>query len=266
MDVFQAQLEAQKNGICCAMLTVVEAEGTSAFQVGKKMLLYEDGRSLGTIGGGTTEADALNDAAQAIKSRKSYLKKYIHSCGDEAPGLGCHFQISLFIETINPKVQFIVCGGGHVGGAALRLAKFLNFETILIDSRTVDQLENATPYADRLIINESFEAAVISARFSEEAYYLCSASSHTLDKSALKGILSKPFSYVGMLGNSKKKIEMFHQLEEEGINKELLDQVHTPVGLDICDMSPEEVAFSVMSEVLMIKNKGTGKSRMALRK
>ena len=261
MDVFQAQLEAQKSGICCAMLTVVEVEGTSAFQVGKKMLLCEDGRSFGTIGGGTTEADALNDAAEAIKGRKSYLKKYIHSCGDEAPGLGCHFQISLFIEIINPKLQFVVCGGGHVGGAALKLAKHLNFETILIDSRPADQLENATPHADRLIINESFEDAVKNAGFSEEAYYLCSASSHTLDKSALKGILAKPFSYVGMLGNSKKKIEMFRQLESDGFSKELLEQVHTPVGLDICDMSPEEVAFSILSEVLMIKNGGTGRSR-----
>jgi xanthine dehydrogenase accessory factor len=77
--------------------------------------------------------------------------------------------------------------------------------------------------------------------------------------------MQKRFVYVGMLGSLKKTKEMYRQLIEEGISGDLLEQVHTPIGLDICDMSPDEVAFSIMAEILMIKNSGTGKPRRILK-
>jgi xanthine dehydrogenase accessory factor len=265
MEILQEQLKAEKAGIPYAILTVAETEGTSPCKIGKKMLLLENGMTSGTIGGGNLEHRVIEDALKAIKEKQSFYKKYENIPDYEHPGLGCSFKVSLLVEVISPALQLIVCGAGHVGTAVLRLAKLLHFNTVLIDNRPPDQIQNAIDLADRFISGESFEAGIINGNIRDGAYYLCCASTHTLDKSALKGALQKHFAYIGMLGSVKKTKEMYRQLEEEGISRDLLDRVHCPVGLDICDMSPEEVAFSIMAEILMIKNRGTGKTRRELK-
>ncbi len=264
MEILQEQLKARNAGIPHAILTVAETEGTSPCKVGKKMLLLEDGRTFGTIGGGELERKAVEEAANAIRNRKSFFKRYVQTPTHEEPGLGCSFKVSLLVEVIGPGLQLVVCGAGHVGNAVLRLARLLKFNTILIDSRQPDRVRKEIELADRFIPCETFEATILSERISDGAYYLCCAPTHTQDKSALKGALQKNFAYVGMLGSAKKSKEMYRQLEEEGISRDLLKQVRTPVGLDISDMSPEEVAFSVLAEILMIKNGGTGKPRREL--
>ncbi|VBB06475.1 xdhc- coxi [Lucifera butyrica] len=261
MRILEEQLKARKAGISYAVLTVAETEGTSPCTVGKKMLLLEDGTTFGTVGGGAFERQALEEAAQAIKERQSFYKHYVHSPTYEEPGLGCSFKVGLLVEAVSPGLQLVVCGAGHVGGAVLQFAKLLHFETILIDTRLPEQIQDKINIADRFLACKTYEEGILEGRIPDGAYYLCCAPTHTQDKSALKGALQKSFAYVGMLGSMKKTKEMYQQLEEEGISRDLLLQVHTPVGLDICDMSPEEVAFSVLAEILMIKNGGTGKSR-----
>ena len=265
MEILQEQLKAKKAGITYALLTVAETEGTSPCTVGKKMLLLENGTTFGTVGGGEFERQALEEAARAIREKKSFFKRYEHIPDYEEPGLGCRFKVSLLVEVVNPALQLVVCGAGHVGGALLVLAKQLHFETILFDTRGPDQIQEQLDSAGRFIPCDTFEAGLLGAEIPDGAYYVCCASTHTLDKSALKGALQKRFAYVGMLGSVKKTIEMYRQLEQEGVARGLLEQVHTPVGLDICNISPQEVAFSIMAEILMIKNNGTGKPRRELK-
>lgn len=266
MDILQEQLKAKKAGLAYAILTVVETEGTSPSKIGKKIFLLEDGTNLGTIGGGEFEREALEDAKQAIKDRKSFFKRYEHIPTYEAVGLGCTFNVSLFVEVVSPRLQLVVCNAGHVGSAVLRLARLLHFETILFDTRQSEQIQEQIELADQFFPCDDFEKAIREADIPDGAYYVCCASTHTQDKSALKGSLQKNFAYVGMLGSFQKTKEMYKQLEEEGISRDLLEQVHTPVGLDICDMSPEEVGFSILAEILMIKNGGTGKPRKELKR
>lgn len=261
MEFLQEQLKAQKAGQAYAVLTVVETAGTSPCKVGKKMLLLDDGTFYGTVGGGEFEREALEEAKQAMKNKQSYLKAYEHIPTYEAEGLGCSFKVTLFVDVVFPRLPLVVCNGGHVGTAVLRLAKHLNFGTILLDTRDPEVIKEQIEMAERFIPCDVFEHGILEGDIPDGAYYLCCASTHTQDKSALKGALQKKFAYIGMLGSVKKTVEMYRQLEEEGISKSLLEQVHTPVGLDICDMSPEEVGFSILAEILMIKNGGSGKSR-----
>lgn len=262
MEILQEQLKAKKAGISYAVLTVAETEGTSPFVVGKKMLLLEDGRTFGTIGGGELERQVLEEAVDAIRNKKSFFKRYVNMPASyEEHGLGCSFKISLLVEVVGPNPQLVVCGAGHVGSAVLRFARLLKFNTILIDTRARDCLQKEVDLADCFIHCDSFETAILTEKISDGAYCLCCAPTHTQDKSALKGALQKNFAYVGMLGSAKKSKEIYRQLEEEGIGRNLLKQVYTPVGLDICNMSPEEVAFSILAEILMIKNGGSGKPR-----
>jgi xanthine dehydrogenase accessory factor len=262
MDILEEQIKAKRAGIRYALITVAETEGTSPFIVGKKMLLLENGQAIGTIGGGEIERQSINEAEKAIEDRRSFFKRYTNIPTYEEPGLGCSFKVSLLVEIVNPYLQMVVCGAGHVGREVLRLAKLLNFETTLIDNRQPDQIQEQIALADHFIQCEVFGNSILSTEIPDGAYSVCCAPTHTQDKSSLKGILQKKFAYAGMLGSVSKTKEMYRQLEEEGIRKELLEQVHSPVGLDICDMSPEEVAFSILAEILMIKNGSTGKPRM----
>jgi len=264
MEILQEQLNAVSRGKCFAVLTVAESEGTSPFTIGKKMLLLDDGRTFGSIGGGELERQVLAEAACAIRNGKSFFKRYHHVPTHEEPGLGCSFKASILVEVVVPRPQLVVCGAGHVGGALLTLARQLNFETVLIDTRDPDQIRAQVNSADRFIPCESYEAGILGAEIFDGACYVCCASTHTQDKSALKGALQKNFGYVGMMGSVKKSVEIFRQLEQEGISRELLERVHAPIGLDICNMSPPEVAFSIMAEILMVKNGGTGKPRKSL--
>jgi len=261
MEIIQKQLKAKKAGIAYALLTVAETEGTSPCKIGKKMLLLEDGTTFGTVGGGEFERQAIEEAKQAIKNRQSFFKRYTHTPTYEELGLGCAFKVSLLVDVVSPRLQLVVCNAGHVGTAVLRFAKLLNFENTLFDTRSTEEIQDKIELADHFISCDTFEECMLNTDIPDGAYYLCCASTHSQDKSALKGALQKPFAYVGMLGSFQKTKEMYKQLEAEGISRELLQQVHTPVGLDICDMSPEEVAFSILAEMLMIKNGGTGKQR-----
>lgn len=261
MEIIQEQLKAKQAGIAYALLTVAETEGTSPCKIGKKMLLLDDGTTFGTVGGGEFERQAIEEARQAIKNRQSFFKRYVHTPTYEESGLGCAFKVSLLVDVVSPSLQLVVCNAGHVGTAVLRFAKLLKFETTLFDTRLPEEIRDKIELADHFISCESFEKCMLNTDIPDGAYYLCCTSTHSQDKSALKGALKKPFAYVGMLGSFKKTKEMYKQLEAEGISRELLQQVHTPVGLDICDMSPEEVAFSILSEMLMIKNGGSGKPR-----
>lgn len=259
MKVLEEQLQAQREGMPYALLTVTETEGTSPCKVGKKMLLLKNGATFGTIGGGAFELQAIEEAKQAIKEGKSFHKRYDHLPTYEETGLGCTFSASVFVEVVSPRLQLVVCNGGHVGRSVLYFAKRLHFEITLIDMRPADQIPDMVALADHFVTCDSYEKGILETEIPDDAYYVCCASTHTQDKSALKGALQKKFAYIGMLGSVKKTIPMYEQLEAEGIDRALLEQVHTPVGLDICDPSPEEVAFSILAEILMIKNNGTGK-------
>lgn len=265
MELLNEQLRAKKTGVSYALLTVVATEGTSPCKVGKKMLILEDGTIMGTVGGGEFEHQAVEESKLAIKDGQSFLKQYEHIPTSETIGLGCTFKVTLYVDVVRPALQLVVCNAGHVGSAVLRLAQLLHFETILIDLRDPGQIEDKIALADRFISCESFEDGILASEIPDGAYYLCCAATHTQDKSALKGALQKDFAYVGMLGSVKKTKEMYKQLEAEGISQAALEQVHSPVGLDICDMSPEEVGFSIMAEILMIKNNATGKPRKEMK-
>jgi xanthine dehydrogenase accessory factor len=222
------------------------------------MLLFADGQTFGTIGGGSYEREALCDARKAIACGSTYFKEYHHIPTDEDPGLGCTFKAWLYVEIVRPAPTLVVCGGGHVGQSLLTLAKFTGFRTVLCDVCTTCAESGD---ADKVILCSSYKEGVLSPDIPDGAYYFCGAGRHTEDKEALEGILQRPFAYAGMLGSVKKAKEVLSQLADMGYDAALLTRIHAPVGLDICDMSPKEVAMSVMAEILMVKNNKTGLSR-----
>ncbi len=253
MNILQQQMELSKSGKPYALITVASQNGNSPYRMGKKMLLTEDGNAFGTIGGGNLELQIICDAIEAIKSGVSVLKEYKNIPSDNE-SLENGFETTIFIEIFNPLAHLVVCGGGSIGSAVLQLAKFVGFNTTLIDMRPLEELGEAGKFADNFYQTVDYEQAVLSVEIPENGFFLSSAPTHAMDKSALKGILKRSFSYIGILGDEKKKESIFISLIEEGISEDLLKLVKMPAGFKTTNSLPKEIALGIMAEMIMCKN------------
>lgn len=245
MNIFEEIVKAEKSLKAFAVVTVIESDGLGTANPGKKMVQYADGTHVGTIGGGTFEYDCMKTVAGIIAKGKS--TQVIEYAG-----------VKLLVESYAPATTIVVVGGGHVGNALLKTAKLLPFATILVDDRDETQIGESIELADIFIHCTDYEEALLSEEIPDGAFVFCGAWSHDYDAAALKGALQRDFAYVGMVGSHAKVDKIFGFLLDRGVAQADLDKVFTPIGLDIADGSPAEIAFAIMAEMLMVKNKGEG--------
>ena len=249
LELTRAQAAALEQGRPFAAVTIVGAGGTTSRTSGK-MLVYDDGSTLGTVGGGAVEFTAVSDALECLRAGQSALKTYSGSCS----GLPLDGEITVWIEVAPRAPLLVVVGGGHVGNALLRLARFLGWDTWLVDDRAPETLAGSVELCRRFIpvpdYLESLRALEIPAN---AAVVLCSYS-HATDRDALSAVIGKPAAYLGMLGSRKKIARIFASLREEGVSEAALAAVRTPIGLDLGGETPEEVALAIMAEILAERN------------
>lgn len=245
MNIFEEILKAQKSFKKYAVVTVIKNEGLGTANVGKKMLQYADGTHFGTVGGGAFEFECMKQVEGIIAKGK----------GIEIIKIA---DVELLVESYEPANTVVVVGGGHVGNALLKTLKLLPFATILLDDRDESMIGESISLCDSFVKCDDYEAAILSDAVPENAYFYCGAWSHDFDAAAIKGALQKNPAYVGMVGSHQKVEKIFGYLLEHGVSQEDLDTVYTPIGLDIADGTPEEIAFAIVAEILMIKNKGLG--------
>ena len=174
-------------------------------------------------------------------------------------GFSCSGEMTVFIEVCrNDALKLIVVGGGHVGNAVIRTAKAVGFHTTLLDTRGEDVIGDSIRMADRFIHVDSFDQ-VEQADLPAGASYVVSTYGHMVDGAALGGVLRRgDAAYVGMLGSRQKIQAIFGKLSDAGIQQEVLDTVHTPIGLDLGGETPAEIALAVVAEILAVKNGRTG--------
>ena len=179
-DLLQLQLLARQQRTPYAVATIVEATGSTPRTEGK-MLVYADGRSAGTIGGGLAELRAKKDAADAIRCGKNRLVRYEVVPQAAASGMACGGALQVFIEVYGTRPLLVVCGGGHVGTCVLRAAKLTGFELWLFDDRPQEAVAEAAALADRIRrvfdSREGYQAmsdasrALAEAQFSDTTYF-----------------------------------------------------------------------------------------------
>jgi xanthine dehydrogenase accessory factor len=263
-DLLLEQAEALKKGQDFAVVTIAEAEGLA--RTGGKMVVYPDGSFHGTVGGGMWEQCALRDARRCLEERVNAVRVYDFSNELERAGIRCQGKLTVFIEYCSAaRTQLVVVGGGHVGGAVLRAARTVGFATTLLDTRGEAEIGNSIQAADRFLALESF-GDVRSAELPKGAYYVISTYGHQVDAAALGGVLARgDAAYIGMLGSKKKVAAIFSQLLQAGTEPALLEQVCAPIGLDLGGETPEEVALSIVSQLLMVKYKRSGRPLRELR-
>lgn len=256
-DCLREELEARRARKSYAVVTIVQTDGSTPRSSGK-MLVYEDGSSRGTVGGGCIEQLARQDAAAAIRRGANILKSYNLTGEGSDTGMTCGGQMTVFIEVSRAAPLLVVCGGGHVGGSLIRAAKPVGFEVLLLDDRPKEIIAEAVALADRFLPVKDFEAELRDFPVEPGAYYVIATHGHACDEDALAAALTKQGAYVGMLGSRKKIGAVFERMRKRGFTDEQLSAVYTPIGLDLGGETPEEIAVSILSEILVVKNGRTG--------
>ena len=243
----QAQLDAQRAGETYAVVTIAEASG-SVPRTSGKMLVFRDGRSLGTIGGGPAEQRAKQEALAAMDTGHNV---FLHS--GELSNC-CAGRLSLLIEVFRPKPLLVIFGGGHVGTSLMRLAKPTGFRVLLFDDREGALIPDAVTLADRFVRVRDVERDIVSEPVPADAYFVLCGHDHAVDCQALAAALQKDARYVGMLGGRRKIQALFSQLRDRGFTEQQLAAVHTPIGLDLGGETPQELAVGILAQILLVKN------------
>jgi xanthine dehydrogenase accessory factor len=257
-SIYQALAELEKNHETAALCTVTGSEGSTPRHVGSKMLVYPDGHFIGTVGGGDLEHRVLDEAWMAIsdgRTRTLHYNMADPSRGD--PGV-CGGQVEVFVEPILPAPQMVVIGAGHVGKAVVHLAKWLGYRVVLSDDRAEFCKPEATPGAD-VYLPVPMDELPKHIKIDKRTVLILTTRGSAIDAAGLSPLLDSASSYIGVIGSKRRWATTVKALKEKGIPDEKIARVRSPMGLELEAETPEEIAVSIMAEVMMIKDKGTGK-------
>ena len=258
-EVFAALGEALKNGEEVALVTIVSANGSVPQRVGAKMLVYADGRTVGTIGGGCYENEALLKARQALTTRKPCTVRYELADDFAAEsGLICGGQMEIFVEPIEPSPALYIFGAGHVGQFVGRVAHDAGFQVHVVDDR--EKFANRERFPDVAdIIVDDIPTWLQKTSLPSTAYAVIVTRGHRHDLDALRTLAPRKLRYLGLIGSRAKVKRIYDVLIEEGVSLEQLEHVHAPIGLDIGAVTPQEIAVAIVAELIAVRRSKTDK-------
>ena len=257
-SVYQSLVELESNHQPAALCTVVKTSGSTPRHSTSKMLVYPDGTIRGTVGGGDLENHVIREALESIKDGRSRLLEY--SLVDPARGdVGvCGGQVEVFVEPVLPAPTVVVIGGGHVGKAVAHLAKWLGFRVAVSDDRPEFCTPEANPDADEFFPVPMAELPS-HLNITPQTYLILTTRGSSVDVAGLPALIDTPAAYLGVIGSRKRWLTTTQSLSKKGIPAEKLARVHSPMGLGLGAETPEEIAVSIMAEVLITRSGGSGK-------
>lgn len=247
-----------EKGEKAALVTIIQIDGSSPGKMGGIMGVFEDMETIGTVGGGNLEYTVIKESIKAMKEGVSKELEF-QLVEDAALHMKCGGSIKIFIKVFNRREIVVIVGGGHVGGEIYKIFEFLEMDMIMVDDREKFCNKELYPSAKDCIVGD-IKDSIEKIEITDKTYVIIVTRGHKYDKDALKGVLNKGATYIGMIGSKKKVKETLEELLKEGFSKDIIENVYSPIGLDISNGSPKEIAISVASEVLKVKNGLTGLS------
>src|SRR5437773_6800991 len=252
--VFAAVASAPARGEPAAVGTIVSTTGSTPQRVGAKMLVFGDGRTVGTIGGGCYENDAFWKAREAITNRRPQLLNYeLDDDFAQETGLICGGQMSVYIEPIEPSPELYVVGAGHVGLNLARLAHEVGFRVHVVDDREKFANRDRFPTAAEVVADE-IPTWLARTALPAHAYVVIVTRGHTNDLEALPALAPRDLRYLGLIGSRAKVARIYDALTADAMPADQLKRVHAPIGLDIGAVTPQEIAVSILAEVIAVKH------------
>lgn len=245
---------------------VANTEGSTPRKSGAWLLMEENGKRYGTVGGGKLEAVTEQEALKTFKTKESKVH-FFRLLTEDKHGLDmrCGGDAYISIEyfdgtkpesfTYEPEnlSKAVIFGAGHVGLALEPVLRHVDFATIVVDDREEYASKDRFPKAAQVIVIEDFEDAYKDIETDEDTFIVIMTRGHNYDYTVLKQSLSKKWAYLGMIGSKSKVADIMLQLEEDGFSKKLLSKVHSPIGLKIKSETPEEIGVSIAAEMIQVR-------------
>jgi xanthine dehydrogenase accessory factor len=253
MDLYDEIVRLRKLGQKCAVATIVQVNGSIPSFESAKILVREDGSFMGTVGGGCVEAEVWNAAREVIETEKPRHLSF--SLGQDAAydeGLICGGQLNIFVEPVIPQPRAFIFGGGHVSKGISKIATLAGFSTSIIDNREAFANAERFPEAEATYAEE-YEDVFPKLAVNSSSYIIIVTRGHRDDMRVLRWAVNTPAKYIAMIGSKRKTISVVHELEKEGVPREAFEKVFAPMGLEIGAELPEEIAISVVAEMIAVR-------------
>ncbi len=253
MDIYDEIVRLRKLGQKCALATIVQVRGSIPSFESAKLLVREDGSMMGTVGGGCVEAEVWNAAREVLDTEKP--KNLSFSLGEDAAydnGLICGGQLSIFVEPVIPQPHAFIFGGGHVSKSLSKVATMAGFATVIVDNREAFANPERFPEAEATYAEE-YEDVFGKLPITSSSYLIIVTRGHRDDMRVLRWAVTTQARYIAMIGSKRKTIAVVHELEREGFSREAFERIFAPMGLEIGAESPEEIAVSVVAEMIAVR-------------
>jgi xanthine dehydrogenase accessory factor len=251
LELYEEIVRLSRCGDAYVLATVVAHGGSSPRKAGAKMLIRKDGSSIGSIGGGRVEQETIAAGLQALTAGASRLLEFVLT---EEHGFVCGGRMTVFVEPCGQRPLLVLFGAGHVGRAIAPLASGCGFRVTVVDERPDCSVHDLLPGADRILccpVSEAFE----QLHFDRETSVIIATPGHLSDFDAVRGCLATDAGFIGLLGSRRKREALMQTLGQEGFDSEQCSRIVTPVGLDIGAQTPEEIAVSIVAQLISLKNK-----------
>ena len=256
--------QALSGGEAVAVATVIDLgeQRDQGILLGGKMLVHKDGSTVGGIGGGAIEEAVRESAVGALEERPRLEAQTVHVAA-EGDAVSRRSQARagdarVMIEVHEAPGQLLVVGGGHVGLALGTMGHMLGFRVTVVDDRPEFANEERFPMAERVIAEEP-APALDALDINDSTYAVLVSRGHQLDEEGLRHLVGRGAAYVGMIGSRRRTGTVLQHLADDGFALADLEAVYTPIGLDIGAETPEEIAMSILSEMVMERRGGTGR-------
>lgn len=250
MDIYEEVVRLRRLGQKCALATIVQVNGSIPSYESAKLLVREDGSMIGTIGGGCVEAEVWNAAREVMENERPRHMNF--SLGQDAAydnGLICGGQLNVFIEPVVPQPRAFIFGAGHISKSLSKVANLAGFATVIVDNRDAFANRERFPEADE-IFAEEYEDVFAKLNIRDTSYLIIVTRGHRDDMRVLRWAVGTPAKYISMIGSKRKVIGVVKELEKEGIPRDAFKRIFAPMGFDIGAITPEEIAISVVSEMI----------------
>lgn len=252
-ELYEKLYEATKSGQPVCLCIVIETKGAVPRHAGSKMLVYPNGQTFGSVGGGQVENETLDAALRALRTGQPEIVRYtLDSAEKNAVGI-CGGDVTVYVEPQSVRPILLILGAGHVGRSVAKFAQLLDFRVIVSDDRAELCTSEQIP-GDVEFLPIQMQEIPAYININEQVYIVGVSRGSDVDAAGLPAILEHTPAYIGMIGSLKRWGATKKALLDQGIARERIDLIKSPIGIDIEAETPDEIAISILAEVIQARN------------
>ena len=248
-DIFEEIVRLKREGKRAVLATVVSVKDSSPREEGAKMLIKSDGTIVGSVGGGNVEAKVCREAKRIMDRGKPEILHFDLTGEANEEGMICGGNMDIFVEPILSPPTLYIFGGGHISLPLTKIGKIIGFNVVVIDDRSEFANPERFPEADT-VLAQDFPEVFPKLNVSKSSSIVIVTRGHFSDETVLEWAVKTEAGYIGVIGSKKKNEAIFSRLRSKGIPQDLLQKVHAPIGLNIGAETPEEIAVSIIAELI----------------